>query len=226
MTNNVEIVPAILKQTYEEIASEWEKVISVAQHIHIDVTDGVFAGNKSFLDIPRLADLPASSAGDSAASRVELHMMVETPADYIDDIIELNPGRCIFHIEEFLGTMDLPFVYNTIGEHTSSEMGIAINPETDTALLTEYLPIVQYVLFMGYKPGFAGQDVNTEIFKKISDFHALYPAIKIAADGHVDKETIQHYVHAGASICCANTAIFGTGNPEENIKQLKLLAVS
>ncbi len=216
---NLEIVPAILKTTYEGIAEDWQTVIRVAQHIHIDVTDGIFAGNASFLDILRLTNLPDSH-------KIELHMMVQTPADYVDDIIELNPGRCIFHIESFLGTMDLPFVYNTIGEYTSAEMGIAINPDTDTNRLTEYLPLVQYVLFMGYSPGFAGQAIHTEIFKKISDFHTAHPTIKIAVDGHVDKTTIEQYAQAGASIFCANTAIFGGGNAVENIKQLELLATS
>src|SRR3989344_2838064 len=119
MDNTLEIVPAILRTTFETIAEDWEKVASTSNHIHIDILDGVFAGDTGFLDILRLKDLPASSAGDSPARRVELHMIVQTPGDFVDDIIELNPGRCVFHIEAFLGTMDLPFIYNTIGEHTS-----------------------------------------------------------------------------------------------------------
>ena len=219
MNEDIEIVTAILKTTYEAIAEDWQKVTQSADHIHIDITDGIFAGNESFMDIPRLADL-------SDSHKIELHMMVQTPAEYVEDIIELNPGRCIFHLETFLGTMDLPFVYNTVGEYTSAEMGIAINPDTELDRLTEYLPLVQYVLFMGYNPGFAGQDINPEIFKKITDFHAINPVIKIAVDGHVNKETIEHYAQSGASIFCANSAIFKGGNPEENIKQLTLLAKS
>jgi pentose-5-phosphate-3-epimerase len=46
----------------------------------------------------------------------------------------------------------------------------------------------------------------------------------IAVDGHVSKETVSHFVASGARILCANTAIFGAGNPVENMRQLKLLA--
>ena len=219
MNNNVEIVPAILKTTYEKIEEDWNKVVDTARYIQIDITDGIFAGNESFMDIPRLADLNQSH-------KIELHMMVQTPADYVEDIIDVNPSRCVFHIEAFLGTMDLPFVYNTVGEYTSAEMGVAINPDTDINRLTEYLPLVQYVLFMGYTPGFAGQDINPDIFKKIADFHAKNPAVKIAVDGHVDKETISKYAKAGATIFCANSSIFKEGNPAENIKHLELLAQS
>lgn len=219
MSDNIEIVPAILKTTYEKIEADWNKVADTSEHIQIDITDGIFAGNESFMDIPRLADL-------SQSQKIELHMMVQTPADYVEDIIDVNPSRCVFHIEAFLGTMDLPFVYNTVGEYTSAEMGVAINPDTDASRLTEYLPLVQYVLFMGYTPGFAGQDINPDIFKKIADFHTKNPAVKISVDGHVDKETIQDYAKAGASIFCANSSIFKAGNPTENIKQLELLAQS
>jgi ribulose-phosphate 3-epimerase len=217
MDNTIEIVPAILRTTFEKIAEEWNAVVDTADHIHIDMTDGIFAGDKGFLNIVHLADLPESR-------KIELHMMVQTPGDFVDDIIDLNPGRCIFHIEAFSGKLDLPFVYNTIGEYTSTELGLAINPETNIDRLTEYLPIVQYILFMGYKPGKANQDIDPTIFEKIRTFHIAHPTIVIAADGHVGKDTITDYVQAGATTLCANTAIFGAGNPKENIEQLRLLA--
>lgn len=217
MDKTIEIVPAILRTTFEKIAEDWNTVVDVADHIHIDIMDGVFTGEKGFLDILHLQDLPDSH-------KIELHMMVQTPGDFVDDIIDLNPGRCVFHIEAFHGKLDLPFVYNTIGEYTSAEMGIAINPETDSERLREYLPLVQYVLFMGYKPGRANQPINTDVFKKIQTFHEANPTIAISADGHVGKDTIQSYVQSGATTLCANTALFGGGDVQENLEQLYLIA--
>lgn len=217
MDNSIEIVPAILRNTFEAIADDWNTVVDAADHIQIDVTDGIFAGEKGFLDIPRLLDLPQSH-------KIELHMMVQTPGDFVDDIIEVNPGRCVFHIEAFQGKLDLPFVYNTIGEYTSTELGLAINPDTSLERLEEYLPIVQYILFMGYQPGIANQPIDPMVFTKIKNFHAAHPTIVIAADGHVGKDTIERYVRAGATTLCANTSIFAAGDPAENIQQLRLLA--
>lgn len=217
MDRDIEIVPAILKTTYEAIEKDWKSVVEYASHIQIDVTDGVFAGEKGFLDILRLENLPD-------AHKIELHMMVQTPGDFVDDIIDLNPSRCVFHIEAFSGKLDLPFVYNTVGEYTSSEMGIAINPDTPLERLEEYLPLIQYVLFMGYNPGKANQPINPVVFEKIRTFHEQHPTILLAADGHVDKTTIGQYAQAGISIFCSNTAIFSAGNPKENMEQLSLLA--
>lgn len=216
MDDTIEIVPAILRNTFEKISEDWNAVAAVSKHIHIDITDGIFVGEKGFLDIPRLQDLHAN--------KIELHMMVQTPGDFVDDIIELNPGRCVFHIEAFHGKLDLPFVYNTIGEYTSTELGLAINPETDINRLEEYLPIIQYILFMGYNPGRANQPIDSRVFEKMQTFHAAHPNIAITADGHVGKDTVQDYVRSGATVLCANTSIFAAGNPEENIKQLTLLA--
>ncbi|MDA1168811.1 MAG: hypothetical protein O3A36_00565 [bacterium] len=221
---DIEIVPAILRNTFEKITEDWNTVVPVAKHIQVDVTDGIFAGEKGFLDITRFAELPESSFNDFSTAKLELHMMVQTPGDFVDDIIELNPARCVFHIEAFQGKLDLPFVYNTIGEYTSTELGLAINPNTPIERLDEYLPIIQYILFMGYEPGIANQPINPSVFEKISTFHKNHPTIKISVDGHVTAETIPKYVTSGASILNANTSIFGIGNPQENMKQLELIA--
>lgn len=222
--NNVEIVPAILRKTFEDIQKDWRKIADVAKHIQIDVTDGVFAGDKSFLDLKRLRNLPANTAGDSPTRRVELHLMVHTPANFVDQVLEIEPARCIFHIESFTGTHDIKFVYTKLRELKNTQLALALNPESPSQWLEEQLPLVDYVLFMGYNPGWANQPINPLVFNKIKEFHAKHPDVPIAADGHVDKITIEHYVKSGARILCANTAIFGQGHPKENYQQLNLLA--
>lgn len=217
MERNVEIVPAILRKSFESIEEDWNRVVHHVHHVQIDVTDGIFAGDGTFRDLSRLKKLPMND-------KIELHMMVQSPADYVDDVIELNPARCVFHIESFVGTNDVPFVYNTVGEETSAELGLTVNPDTPTERIYEYLPYIQYVLFMGYNPGYANQPMHPLVLPKIAAFHSKYPHIPIEVDGHVGKETIAAYANVGASIFCANTAIFGGGDPGENIRQLELLA--
>ncbi len=217
--NVIEIVPAILRTTYEKIAEDWQKVVHAVQHIQIDITDGIFAGEGTFRDIRRFKQL-------QSASKTELHLMVHTPSHYVDDVIDLNPARCVFHIEAFSGTNDIRFVYETLRQKTSTQLALAINPDTPLHYLDEFLPLVHYVLFMGYHPGWANQPLNPLVYNKIREFKAQQPHIPVAVDGHVSKETIPLYVAAGATILCANTAIFGAGDPVENIQQLGLLAAS
>ncbi len=213
----VEVVPAILRKNFEDIEQDWKTIVTKADHIQLDVTDGIFAGEGTFRDIRRFKQLPQSE-------KAELHLMVHTPSNFIDDIIDLNPARCIFHVEAFEGTSDIEMTFARLKEKTTSELALALNPESPADWIEEYLGLVNYVLFMGYNPGWANQPLNPDVYRKIGAFHDKHPNIRIAVDGHVDKETIGNYVDSGARILCANTAIFGAGNASENLEQLQLLA--
>lgn len=213
----VEIVPAILRATWEGIQEDWQKVADVAAHIQIDITDGIFAGDGTFRQVREFKKLPKSQ-------KTELHFMVHTPANFADDIIDLNPARCVFHLESFSGTANLQLVYQKLRGETQSELGLALNPQSPNEWLEEQLPFIDYVMFMGYAPGWANQPLQPHVYKKIAAFAKKHSTIPIAVDGHVSKETVPAFVKAGARILCANTSIFGAGNPAENIEQLRLLA--
>ncbi len=213
---SIEIVPAILRATWEGIREDWDKVKDVASHIQIDITDGIFAGDGTFRQVRQFKKL-------AKIAKAELHFMVHTPANFVDDVIDLNPARCIFHVESFSGTGDLRLMYEKLREHTQTELALALNPESPNQWLEEHVSLVDYVMFMGYSPGWANQPIQTIVYKKIAEFAKKHPGIPIAVDGHVSKETIPEYVAAGASILCANTSVFGQGDPRENIKQLQLL---
>jgi ribulose-phosphate 3-epimerase len=213
----IEIVPAILRATFEKIAEDWQKIHTAAEHIQIDITDGIFAGDGSFRELRRFKQLPE-------ARKIELHLMVHTPGNFVDDIVDLNPARVVFHIESFAGSNDIDFIYKKLRAATQAELALAINPPSPTPWLEEHLALIDYVMFMGYHPGWANQPLAEGVYNKIDDFHKQHPDIRIAVDGHVGKETIPHFVAAGATILCANTSIFGKGNPVENMRQLQLLA--
>lgn len=215
----VEIVPAILRRTYEGITTDWQKIYRAAQHIHIDITDGVFAGDGTFREVQRFRQLPAYN-------KIELHMMVHTPNNFLPDVVDLAPARCIFHLESFTGTDDLRGMYQALRERTATELALAVNPETPAERLEEYVPLLHFVLFMGYNPGWADQPINELVFNKIASWRARHPAVPIAVDGHVNKETVGRYIASGATRLAANTAIFAAGDPVENLRHLELLAAT
>jgi ribulose-phosphate 3-epimerase len=217
MSGEIEVVPAILRTTFEGIAEDWNKVCEAAAHIQIDITDGIFAGDGTFREVRRFKQLPQHH-------KCELHLMVHTPAHFVGDVIDLSPARCIFHIESFTGTGDLASVYGKLRAETQAQLALAINPDSPTDWLVEQLGLVDFVLFMGYNPGWANQPINEKVYRKIAAFHERHPEFPIAVDGHVDRSTVEPYVKAGASILCANTSIFRQGSPIENMAQLSLLA--
>jgi ribulose-phosphate 3-epimerase len=212
----IEIVPAILRATFEEIETDWKKVQHEAEHIQIDVTDGVFAGKGTFRELGRFKQLPGSE-------KIELHMMVHTPANFLPEIVDLAPARCIFHLESFTGTDGVVPVYEKLRKETHSELALALNPESPNERLEEFLGLIDYVLFMGYTPGFANQPIDEVVFRKVGQWHDKHPEMAIAVDGHVNQETVRAYCQAGATILCSNTAIFGQGEAAANLRNLEKL---
>ncbi len=218
-TRTLEVVPAILRKSYEDIVKDWHKVLRTAAHVQIDVTDGIFAGDGTFREIRRFKQLENSQ-------KIELHMMVQRPAQYIDDVIDLNPARCIFHLESFAGAGDVRIVYETLRAKTQSELALAINPGSPSERLQEYLDLVDYVMFLAVDPGYANQPFDQKIYQRVGSFREQHENLPIAVDGHVDKETVGPLAKAGATMLCSNTAVFREGDPVENLAQLKLIAES
>ncbi|MAF80424.1 hypothetical protein CL628_00235 [bacterium] len=216
---SIEIVPAILRRTYERIAEDWDKVHTLASHIHIDVTDGVFAGDGTFRDVRHFKRLPDSQ-------KIELHMMVHNPDHYIDDVADLNPARCLFHIEAFADGGHIDETYTQLRSNSSSELGLAINPDTPWQWLEEQLPRIDFVLFMGVKPGYGGAPLEEKVFRNMGAFHKQHPDVPITVDGSVNLTTVPKFVAAGATILCANSAIFEGEPPQVNIARLQDAAVS
>lgn len=214
----IEVIPAILRRTFEGIQKDWDVVYKIADHIQIDVTDGVFAGEGTFREISFLKRLPESE-------KIELHMMVHTPANFLTDIIDLNPARCVFHIESFSGMQNLRMLYDKLRAATQSELGLAINPQSPNAWLEEYLDLINFVLFMSYDPGLANQPIDDTVYAKVAAFYGSHPDACIAIDGHVQQATLEPFVKNGATMLYANTAIFGTDNPQQSYLQLAAQAV-
>lgn len=214
---SVEIVPGIQHLTYEGIAKAWDLVHELAAHLHVDVSDGVFTGEGTFRDVQHFRKLPNSD-------KIELHMMVHNPGHYVDDVIQLNPARCVFHIEAFADGGHIEEVYGALRAATSSELGLAINPKTPTQWLQEQVRLIDYALFMGYQASWTGTKLDGRVFRKIAAFHKKNPSLPIAVDGGVSVDSIPKFVAAGASILCANSAVHKDGAHRANLAQLHHVA--
>lgn len=216
-TEAIEVVPAILRKSFEKIRHDWEQVAEVATHVHLDVADGVFAGDATWQDIARFAEL-----GDTPL--MELHMMVQRPADFVEAVIELAPGRCIWHLKVFADADEVRSFFQYLRGKVDTELALALNIETSIERLEPLLDVVDYVLFMGIDPGFTSQPLVASVFKRISQFKKSNPDMTVAVDGAVSKKSIERYARSGARQFCAHSSIFGEGDPKENMEQLRLLA--
>src|SRR5579859_189116 len=88
----LEILPGLLESKWEAIEKKIEFVKPFAKTVHIDLLDGKFAPNITWLD-------PKPFKKFTNTMRFEVHMMVENPLQYLKPFSEAGFTRFIGHIE-------------------------------------------------------------------------------------------------------------------------------
>lgn len=213
------IAPSIIageKENYENKIKRVER--GGGDIIHLDVMDGKFVPNTTFLAdtikwLRPITNIP-----------FDAHLMIEKPYDHIDEYINAGCDIITIHAE----TCDNDkFCY--IREKVMSagiSLGIAINPETEFPKWAfSYLDDIDVIIVMSVHPGFPGQKFIPEITSKISNLNTIlklkgYKGY-IEADGGIDASTVQRVYDAGARIIVAGSAVFSNSDIDAAIIQLK-----
>lgn len=206
----VEIIPAILEQDEEAIAEKFSAVELYAERVQLDVMDGVFVPNITFNTPERLGKI----IGDVA---IECHLMIEDPVEMAEAwAADPRVDRLIFHYESLTDVKKAI----TRARELNVEVAIAINPDTETALIQPYLDDVDMILVMGVKPGFSGQSLDSRTAQKVAEIRGYHSNIPIEVDGGVNEDTIKYLAEAGATRFVAASALFNKPNIENAINLL------
>ncbi len=202
------IFPGILEKDFEEVRKKLDVIDDVAENVQIDITDGHFVEGKTFLDVKQLNNV-------ETRAHVELHLMVEHPARFVEDKIK-NVTAVIAHIER-KDEIDA-FIENC--RRNSYQVGIAINPETDIDALWPHAHRIDYVQFMTINPGKQGQRFISEVLPKIKKFKVAFPSMMCKVDGGVTIQTLDSILDAGVDDMVVGSAIFGTPDPKQAYRDL------
>ena len=149
----------------------------------------------------------------------DVHLMVNTPFDMIDDFVKAGADYITVHAE---ATTHLDALLTKIKKY-GIKAGVALNPATNEDTIKYVLDKLDLVLVMSVNPGFGGQtfipsslDKITKIKKMIKNHNIL-----LEVDGGINPLTAQQCVAAGADILVAGTAVFKTDEYQKNIEALK-----
>lgn len=208
----LQIIPGILEKEWDEIEKKIELVKSFAQTIHIDIIDGKFAPNITFLD-------PIPFAKYTKDIFFEVHLMVENPIQYLKPFADAGFRRFLGHIESLRQLADQEeFVAQ--GE-LLGEVGLALDGGTNTDAIKVPLDDLDCLQIMTIKAGASGQMFNSEYLKKIETLRrAQGQFLPIEIDGGVNDQTIIVGKDAGAARFVANSFLF---NSEDPSKQYQIL---
>jgi ribulose-phosphate 3-epimerase len=182
--------------------------------VHFDVMDGHFVPNIT-IGPPVLQSLRKA-----VKVPIDCHLMIENPDAYIPAFADAGANWISVHQE---ACIHLNRTLHLIKSHGCLS-GVVINPATPVETLSEVLDVVDYVLVMSVNPGFGGQKFIPSTLEKVRKLVAMrndrQTNFRIEIDGGMALDTIGEAVRAGVEIVVAGNAVFGHGDPENNVQAL------
>ncbi|MBK9319511.1 MAG: ribulose-phosphate 3-epimerase [Bacteroidetes bacterium] len=213
---SVLIAPSILSADFGNLQRDIKMINeSRADWFHVDVMDGVFVPNISF-------GFPVMKAIKKHARKpLDVHLMIVEPDKYLAAFADAGAAIISVHYEA------CTHLHRTIQNLRQLGVlaGVAINPHTPAALLSEVIASIDVVVLMSVNPGYGGQRFIKNTYSKIDDLKNLIlqknSSAKIEIDGGVDLRNAHELIRAGADILVAGNTVFSASSPSDAISLLK-----
>jgi ribulose-phosphate 3-epimerase len=212
----IDIAPSILSADFSRLAEEISAVEKGgAGVLHVDVMDGHFVPNIT-IGIPVVKSLSRVTS-----LPLDTHLMISEPGRYATQFVNAGAKMVSVHVEAD------PHLHRTLMgiKAEGAQAGVVLNPATPLSAIEEALNFADYVLVMSVNPGFGGQKFIPESVAKVRRLRQMITErqldVRIEIDGGIDLNNIETVVEAGAEIIVAGSAIFGTKDAENAVKELR-----
>ncbi len=215
MTSEFKLSPSILSADFSNLQQALDQCRDGgAPWIHVDVMDNQF--------VPNLTIGPpvVKSLRSKTEKILDVHMMVVEPEKLVEPFAKAGADIITFHIE----ATDDPRGLIELIRSTGKEVGISLKPSTPISDIEPYFDQIDLILVMSVDPGFGGQgylegstERIIEIKQKLVE-QCLQDRVLIEVDGGIKLHNAKEVVDAGADVLVAGSAIFGTDNPVQTIK--------
>lgn len=213
----VRINPSILSADFVNMQRDLG-TISTADYVHVDVMDNHFVPNLTFG--PQMV----SRIQDVSPIPLDVHLMIEDPDRWAPGYAELGAFSVTFHAEAATDAVGLARRLRQIG----SRAGVAVKPDTPIEPYLELLSEFDQVLVMTVEPGFGGQKFISSVMPKLELLRAAVRStgldVWLQVDGGVTAETITIAAEHGADTFVAGSSVFNSGDPADNIAELRAAA--
>jgi ribulose-phosphate 3-epimerase len=197
------IAPSILAADFSRLGEQVaETERAGANRIHVDVMDGHFVPNLS------MGACVVQGLRPHTKLPLEVHLMVEKPARFLDGFAKAGADGFIVHHEVLPDPRPVFQAIRDLGK----KVGLAVNPDHPIETLEPYLSQIDLALCMTVHPGFGGQPFIPESPDRIRRLRQLIdklnPKCELEVDGGVDIKTAPTAVAAGANVLVVGTGIF------------------
>lgn len=204
----MQIIPGILEHDWNSIESKLEQTQTFTNTVHIDIIDGKFVNNRTFLD-------PEPFRKYSDRIFLELHMMVIDPAELIEQWARAGFRRFLGHVEHMISQKEFVEEAKRYGE-----VGLALDGPTHiNAIKIPFEQVDSILVYTSNRVGFSGPPLMDGRLDKVRHLRKL-TNIPIEVDGGINDRNIVRARDAGATRFVATSHIWHSENPVDQFKGL------
>jgi ribulose-phosphate 3-epimerase len=181
--------------------------INFAQRVHIDLMDGLFAPTTS----PELSRiwLPSHQV-------VDIHLMYQNPANYLDWLIKLRPSMVIIQAEADVHHMEFAGLLHKEG----IKVGLAILQDTPAKNIFQIMHSFDHILVFSGDLGRHGGVADLGLLSKVSEIKDEYPEVEIGWDGGINDENAQRLVDGGIDVLNVGGFIQKAADPKVSYEKI------
>jgi ribulose-phosphate 3-epimerase len=213
----IQISPSLLSADFANLASAAASIPS-ADWLHVDVMDNHFVPNLT------IGQPVVESLAKAASLPLDVHLMIDEPDRWAPGYVEAGAGSVTFHAEAAGAPVRLARELRSQG----ARAGLALKPATPIEPYEDLLPELDMILVMTVEPGFGGQPFLDVCLPKVRRARELIDKhggdLWLQVDGGIAADTIERCAAAGADVFVAGSAVFGAGDPDAIVSQLRAVA--
>lgn len=204
------ICPTITAYSLSEYRQQMQQITSFASRVHIDCMDGQFAPSVS----PGFEHLwwPPEIEAD-------LHVMYQSPMDFVAQIVALHPRMVIIHNEAHVHHMHFSAILHKEGIKT----GLAVLQDTPIEYAFQIMHSFDEVLIFSGRLGSHGGIADLGLLHKAVKIREHHPTATIAWDGGINAENLPALVAGGIDVLNVGGYIQNNESPEKAYATLEAL---
>jgi ribulose-phosphate 3-epimerase len=217
----VDILPAVLPQSFSELEEKLTPLQDVVRQVQVDVVDGHYAKGKTwpYRDRATFDKLVQEEHGMPFWDKIDYQfdLMVEDPFLEIKQYIQAGATQVVLHVRSKTVAPALQVIVDMRTEDVASfpvHAGIGMAPTDSLELLEPFEAQFDFVQVMGItREGRQGEPFDKHALYLVERLRNRYQYLPIQVDGGVSMENARDLAHAGATKLIAGSAIFAAEDP-------------